>query len=281
MHFYYLDESGCTGADINNREQRIFVLGGISVRDEGWNETQKDFTTILSDYFDGNIPDGFEIHTEQLLARSENGQIPERQKKFAKDILDMLNTRKHDVHFFAVHKQELNNAMPPENLDYGGYDLKIPYLVAYDYLLTQVNQFITSRLGRTARGMFIIDNKEQFNSAVQVITKFRRFKGIPQHRIKRIVEFSYPVDSKKNAMVQLSDLVVFCVRRFLEIESGYRDNYPQEVKQFFAECYQIIDSRNKIKTLIDREGRGMDALNDYLKAVQAKPSSRWKQRYNL
>ncbi len=55
MHFYYLDEAGCTGEYLNNNQQPVFVLGGVSVRDEGWNRTQEDFATILSRYFSGNI----------------------------------------------------------------------------------------------------------------------------------------------------------------------------------------------------------------------------------
>lgn len=43
MHFFYLDEAGCTGADIAPGQQPIFVLGGISVRDEGWVRTTGDF----------------------------------------------------------------------------------------------------------------------------------------------------------------------------------------------------------------------------------------------
>ncbi len=38
MHFYYLDEAGCTGEDLNNSEQPLFVSGGLSVRDEGNNQ---------------------------------------------------------------------------------------------------------------------------------------------------------------------------------------------------------------------------------------------------
>jgi hypothetical protein len=34
MHFFYLDETGCTGPDLENPEQPIFVLGGISVSDD-------------------------------------------------------------------------------------------------------------------------------------------------------------------------------------------------------------------------------------------------------
>ena len=36
MHFFYLDETGCTGADLISPEQPIFVLGGISVSDDRW-----------------------------------------------------------------------------------------------------------------------------------------------------------------------------------------------------------------------------------------------------
>ena len=50
MHFYYLDEAGCTGRDLNNKEQPIFVLGGISVRDEGWNKTQESMAEIIEEY---------------------------------------------------------------------------------------------------------------------------------------------------------------------------------------------------------------------------------------
>lgn len=35
MHFYYLDESGDTGSNLNDPDQPVMVLGGISVRDEG------------------------------------------------------------------------------------------------------------------------------------------------------------------------------------------------------------------------------------------------------
>ena len=50
MNFFYLDETGCTGADLNNPEQPIFVLGGISVRDEGWRTTTADINNILLEY---------------------------------------------------------------------------------------------------------------------------------------------------------------------------------------------------------------------------------------
>ena len=94
MHFYYLDEAGCTGADLDNRQQPIFILGGVSVRDEGWNITQKEFAKILSDYFGNNIPEGFELHAEELLSPDGNGPFRdhgrERRNKLTKDVLSLL-----------------------------------------------------------------------------------------------------------------------------------------------------------------------------------------------
>lgn len=282
MHFYYLDEAGCTGEDLNNDQQPVFVLGGVSVRDEGWNKTQEDFAKILSDYFGGNIPDNFELHAEQLLSPNGDGPFQnhdrERRSQLAKTVLTLLNTRSHDVHIFAIEKQKLATEVCAAEMT---YNLKAPYLVAYDYLLTHINWFVKERLGRSARGMLIIDAKEQFHPDIDAITRYRRFEDTAAHRIKWIVEFSYPIDSEKNPMVQLSDLVVFCSKKFFEIEAGYRDNYPAEAKRFFAECFEIIDGRNPKKTLVTRNGRNMEHLNNYLKAVHAKPSRQWKRKYGL
>jgi len=44
MHFFYLDETGCTGADLISPEQPIFVLGGISVSDDRWRTTTEQFS---------------------------------------------------------------------------------------------------------------------------------------------------------------------------------------------------------------------------------------------
>ncbi len=74
-----------------------------------------------------------------------------------------------------------------------------------------------------------------------------RFRGPKTHRIKRVVEFSYPVDSRKNPMVQLSDLAIYCVKRFLEIEHGYRDGWSDKAKEFYASCYEKLHKKTSEK----------------------------------
>ncbi len=59
MHFFYLDESGDTGLDLKNNQQPIFVMGGVSLSDEKWNNTQQTYNSIIEKYFTGSIPQGF------------------------------------------------------------------------------------------------------------------------------------------------------------------------------------------------------------------------------
>jgi hypothetical protein len=72
MHFFYLDETGCTGADLGNPEQPIFA-NGLSVTDEGWRKTTDAVQSAFSDFFGGAIPDGFELHAHELI--SGNGPL--------------------------------------------------------------------------------------------------------------------------------------------------------------------------------------------------------------
>lgn len=282
MHFYYLDEAGCTGCDLKNQEQPIFVLGGISVRDGGWNKTQEALDNILKRYFNGALPQNFELHANQLLSPQGDGPFAgharANRNNLVKNILGLLEERRHDVHLYSIDKANLNNytcytVMP--------YNTDTPYNLAYDYLITYINWFIKNKLGQSARGMLIIDAKEQFYSDIEKITYMRRFDGPVIHRVKWIVEFSYPVDSQKNPMVQLSDLVVYCVKKFLEIENGYRHTYHTDIKRFYAECYALIHNRIQRKGIVIREGRGMGGINVFLREIQSKPGNQWKRRYGF
>src|SRR2546422_2988139 len=102
MHFYYLDEVGCTGEDLSSLEQPIFVLGEISVRDEGWNATHDKLNRMLEEYFGGNIPPGFELHANELLSPEGEGPFAghdrDRRNHVVKKVLHLIAERKHDVH---------------------------------------------------------------------------------------------------------------------------------------------------------------------------------------
>jgi len=284
MHFFYNDESGDTGRDLQNAEQPIFVLGGVSLSDEKWNNTQQEYTRIVSSYFNNEIPENFELHSTELLSPHGNGpfegQSMENRTRFAKEILNILVSQSHNVHLIGFDKRKIHETPCGASL---AFHPSRPYQLGFDYLITYINWFIRNRLGRTARGLIILDEKRDQHAPIERIMYNRRFETVQAHRVKRIVEFGYPVDSQKNPMIQLSDLIVYCSRRLYEIENGYRDAWTQDTKDFYAQCYTIIDGRIVRKTLVERgEGnRDIRRLNDYLSEVRSKPRQRWKQHYNL
>jgi len=280
MQFYYLDESGCNGKDISNSEQPVFVLGGVSVRDVGWYATLQSVENLLTDFFGNSLPSDLELHAAALLSpRGEGpftGRPMEERTRLAIDMLRLLSSRSHHVHLFAIDKSKLRATPAPDTFPYG---TRVPYLLAYDYLITYIEWHVAKHLGKSARGMLIVDTKPELQDDIESIARSRR-QGIPKaQRLKRIVEFTYPTDSRKNPMVQLSDLVAYCTRKFLEVECGYRDNYTEDTKKFYADCYTIIQERVVRKKLVPKPGKHGDLADRYLEAIQAKPLAGWRGKY--
>lgn len=282
MHFFYLDESGDTGNNLADQEQPIFVLAGLSVADKKWNNTKEQLDGIVYRYFEGNIPINFELHSNQLLSpRGEGpfcGHEIERRLEFVKELLSLIDRLGHQVHFYAIDKQK----MAASDCQFETiFNNKTPYLLAFEYLITYMNWHIKANLGQSARGMIVLDEKEEHHESIESIIHNRRYQVANNQKVKWIVEFSYPIDSQKNPMIQLSDLIALCVRRFLEIETGYKPNVPQVVKQFYGECFHKIDLRVKARNIVERNGRHLEHLNIYISEVQSKPGVQWRRAYGL
>jgi hypothetical protein len=280
MHFFYLDESGDTGSNLLDAEQPIFVLGGVSVADKKWNHTKETLDRVISDYFAGSVPIDFELHACELLSPSGEGPFAghdiARRLGLVRSLLTLIEELGHSVHYFAIEKSKANSATCAYPTQ---FDAKNPYLPAFDYLVTLINWHVKEALGQSARGMLVLDEKPEHHESIEGIIHNRRFSGPAAHRVKWIVEFSYPVDSQKNPMIQLSDLVALCIRRFLEVELGYKPSMPDVAKNFYAECYARLSSRTKAKKLVERKGKGLDQLTNYLEAIRAQPALQWRRKY--
>lgn len=280
MHFFYLDEAGCTGAKLNDPNQPIFTLGGISVSDEKWMKTNGEFFELLKSYFT-TIPHNFELHASELLAQETYYEDWDRKKinDFVFSILNLVEARGHALHIYGIDKPKLHNELNSPSCTLPPNYEKSPYLLYFDYLVKYVDKYISSSLGKSARGLFIIDEKDIYHKNIDAITQYRRYDVAKTHRIRRIAEFTYPVDSKRNAMIQISDLIVYICKKFFEIEGGYRNGYSPEIKQFYFECYNRIISRTPRSTFWELGPSTDKNVNHLLKVVSAIPSGQWRKRY--
>ena len=282
MHFFYLDESGDTGTNLGDPNQPIMVLGGISLRDEGWNKTYTAYMGIVDSFFSGSIPVGFELHANELLSPNGDGAFAghpmQTRSQLAKDVVDLIDERKHGFHYIAFDKEVMQNTTCQIPMS---YDTRNPYLLGFDYMITYINWHVKIKLGSTARGLVICDEMTQYHNTIDIISRDRRFGGTSVHRVKWITEINYPVDSRKNAMIQISDLAIFCTRRLLEIEHGHHLGWTQTAKDFYASRFSTLYDRVSKKGTVDRQGRDMNQFNDYIDAVRCDPVGRWKRRYTI
>jgi hypothetical protein len=281
MHFFYIDESGCDGRSLTNTQEPIFVSGGVVIRDKGWNQTHIEFEKLINAYFNGSVPDNFEFHTQHLF--SENGSCHfeghsrEQRNKLIQNILDLIIQRKHQYYYFAVDKAKLNAYDTSLVRDREYVHLKTPYMVAYDYLITCIDQHIRNS-SQSSRAMVIIDEKDSFIDEIEQVTRHRRFQVKPAKRIKQIVEFSYAVDSEKNTMVQISDLMLFLTRKFLEIENGYKETLAPHVKDIFREFYRKINTQLIFKKIQKESGRNAKYYNQFIESIGSLPTARWNSK---
>jgi hypothetical protein len=161
MHFFYLDETGDTGTDLENSEQPIFVLGGITVSDKSWRKTTDAVQTIIIDFFNGVVPDRFELHAHELV--THQGPFAAHSQEdcnvLALALLDVLK-KQHRPHFVAIDKRRLLENGDGE--EHNIIDCKAPYLLAFNYLVSYLERFVREECGRSARGMIIIDRKDMY-----------------------------------------------------------------------------------------------------------------------
>lgn len=284
MHFFYLDEAGCNGANLAPGQEPIFILGGVSVKDQGWVKTTEVFEKTVREYFNPDpVPDNFELHSFELL--SPNGEGPfhghdrGKRNKLALDLLGILAERSHHVHYIAIDKSKLANTGKGDESPI--FNSRIPYLLGFNYLITYIEHRVKNNLGHTARGITIVDKKDMYDDDIAKLIRFRRFETKKSQRIKWLVEFSYPIDSQKHPLIQLSDLVVFCTKKFLELDTGHRDTWPDEAKEFFVRCFEKIYDRLPQKSLITQSGKDATETNELLKAVAVVPRSGWKKHYGI
>lgn len=283
MHFFYVDEAGCTGDNLADPDQPIFVLGGISVRDEGWMETNRGFDAIIREFFAGHVPEDFELHTHQLINMEGSFAGYERAdvNSLILRLLDLIVSRGHAVHFVAIDKQRMLQAIDNEARAHQAVRTDVPYLLGFNYLVSYIEKYVRKTRGHSARGMIILDIKEGFQEDIDAITNFRRYHVPKKRRLKWLVEFSYPVDSARHPMIQLSDLVVYMVKKFLEVDIGHKPNATDEAKRFFALCYEKIIQQKNWVGLIDVPGDEEAAAHRLLAAANATHKKNWRKTYGI
>jgi hypothetical protein len=193
--------------------------------------------------------------------------------------LDLIIELKHKIFFIGIDKPRLAAVL--KGNEHAVVNCGIPYLLGFNSLVTCIERYVQRVLGQSARGMIILDEKDVYQDSIDALTRYRRYEIAKSRRLKWIVEFSYPVDSVRHPLVQLSDVVIFLTRKFLECENGYRESWSPEAKNFFASCYDKIVKRTYVTHPIASNGSEEQGAQALLKASHSTHRQQWRRHYEI
>jgi hypothetical protein len=210
MHIVYFDETGNTGTNCDDPQQRVFVLGAMVVPEAIWQHLEKDLQAAVDSAFPPPRPDDFEVHGGAL----RNGQgyfrgFPVAARVAFRDGWLTL-AREHGVKFIyrAIEKARFRTWAHAEF----GSGVKInPYLAAFPLVSRVVDEYLASCPG-SPLGIFVFDeNKEVVHDVEKSLSMLRGLNT--SLRLGRVVEKGFFIDSAKSLVLQLCDVCLYSARK--------------------------------------------------------------------
>ena len=135
MSLLYLDESGSTGTDFNNKQQPYFVLAGVCVEDKNWH--------TVNDYFEEEkikicpLFKNVEIHTNELFNSNPKSAFYQNPWKYNFEILEKLVNLISTLNIPVTSARILKQAYAK----HFGNNIVDPYLYSFAIIYEKFNDF--------------------------------------------------------------------------------------------------------------------------------------------
>lgn len=246
MRLLYLDESGSTGLDLDNKQQPFFVLSGISIEDDKWHK--------INDYFEKEkikiYPDfaNLEIHTNELF--NSNNKSP-FYKNFWKENLNIIEKlgdiiAKLDIKLTCI---VINKKIYKKH--FGNNIVIDPYLYSFALIYKNYNKYLEEN---NSYGIVFCDELKKMETSLELL--YPKLKA----ENKNIIEKTFYLNSEKNNFIQIADICSFYINKFNCIISNhstmgeYKENH----------CIRMY---KKIKNIINSEAEkiSFDEIDGYFK----------------
>jgi hypothetical protein len=220
MYIVYFDETGNTGTNYDDPQQRVFLLGAMVVPEAIWQNLEKDLAAEVEKAFTGSpavdnayyfgLPNNFEVHGVAL--RNGSGFFREFSVGVRVAFRDawLAIAQRHGVKFIyrAIEKGRFRLWVHGEL----GSGVKInPYVVAFPLVARVVDEYLAGCPGKPL-GIFVFDeNKEVVHDIEKSLSLLRGINN--SLRLGRVVEKGFFIDSAKSLMLQLCDVCLYYARK--------------------------------------------------------------------
>ena len=233
MYLVYFDESGNTGKDLGNAQQKIFVLCSLIVPVDKWQDLERDLLGALNNCFP-NSDGSLEIHAHDLHSPGKGSYFrtfsEEKRLSFRDQWLQIAVKYKLAIIYRAIVKKRFQSWVQ----DSYGTGISInPHVVAFPLVARVVDDYLAA-IPNKPLAMFISDENQDVARHVEKSIKLLRFEE-SKLKLSQVVEKGFFIDSRKSLVLQLCDLCTFIVRKKEEHKAGMKIREP-----FFA-AIKMID----------------------------------------
>lgn len=246
MYLMYLDESGSTGLDLDNKNQPYFVLAGVSVKDAKWHE--------INDYFEQEkikiYPDfkDIEIHTNELFNSNPKSPFYKNAWQDNLNVLeklgDLISSLDIKLSYAIVNKKVYKK-------HFGNNIVVDPYLYSFAVIYEKYNKYLQKH---NDYGIIFCDELKKMEQSLEIL--YPRLK----EDNKNIIEKTFYLNSKKNNFIQMADICSFYINKFncIMAKSSTMDKYK---------TYHCFRMYTKIKNILSdsRESISLDDIDNYFK----------------
>lgn len=222
MHLIYLDESGNSGVNLSDPQQPIFVLGALVVPEQKWKAIEADLIQRIDVFFDGSIPDRFEIHASEIRGGRGiyKGMDIAKRITFRDDLIQIAIDHQLCFIYRAIPKKRFASWL---ERTFGKGIAMNPHIAAYPLVSQSINAYLRS-LGEDELGILINDENKEVVADIERTTKLLRADS-SSLQLDHIIEKSFFIDSSKSHLLQLADLCTFHARKREEAKIGLPEKH--------------------------------------------------------
>lgn len=232
MYILYADESGNTGTDYENKEQPIFVLGGLIVEDKKWHEINKIFNeqkvkiTSVLEYTEIHAVDLFNSSKKSIFDKFDWKQNLNTVEK----LVDLILTLDISFQYIAIDKKSFKKSLN----DSFGNSIKIdPYIYAFGLLYDKISNYLKNQKDK---GLIFLDDiltiPEQLRNIYPILSKENNI----------IIENAMFLSSKDTNFIQIADIYSFYINKYFSIKREYK-KYSDIKQQHCMEMYKKLSTK--------------------------------------
>lgn len=232
MYILYADESGNTGTDYDNKEQPIFVLGGLIIEDKKWHEINRIFNKekvkICAEL------EYTEIHASEFFNSSKKSIFDKFDWRdnlaTIEKLIDLILSLDISFQYIAIDKKTFKRSIN----DVFGNSIKIdPYIYAFGLLYDKISNYLHDKKNK---GLIFLDDiltiPEQLQNIYPVLSKNNT----------TIIENAMFLKSKDTNFIQIADIFAFYVNKYICIKRKYK-KYSEIKEKHCIDMYEKLSTK--------------------------------------